>query len=101
MSQARARLATAITYAPLVREPLLFAARELGGRRTPALSRPRGSDVRVFVRHNYRTRDWDSHDQFPLGEIFRHGIYRPPPEVDSALRRGPGPPRVVDVGGHL
>jgi FkbM family methyltransferase len=93
-------VASAVEYARIVREPVRFAARELSGRRILGLYRPRGSDVRVFVRHNYRTDEW--HDTFPLLEIFRERCYEPPPEVAAMLAGGDAEPmRVVDLGGHL
>ena len=100
MSGLRARLAATRTYAPLVREPLRFAARELSGRRVVGLYRPRGTDIRVCVRHNLRGPGWDGHDQLPLDVIFRERCYDPPAAAERHLGRVEQP-RVVDLGGHL
>ncbi|MEA2474927.1 MAG: hypothetical protein QOE06_2842 [Thermoleophilaceae bacterium] len=92
----RPRALTVLDYARLVREPLRFAWRELSGSRAPGLYRPRGTDVRVHVRHNYRDDEW--HDMFPLLEIFRERCYEPPGQVANAHGR---PRYVIDLGGHL
>jgi FkbM family methyltransferase len=95
-----ARMAATRTYAPLVREPLRFAARELSGRRAVGLYRPRGTNIRVCVRHNLRGPGWDGHDQLPLDEIFRERCYDPPAPVERRLA-AIAQPRIVDLGGHL
>lgn len=95
----RDRVAPVARYAPVVRESLRFAARELSGRRSVGVYRPRGTDVRVFVRHSYPGPGGGSQDLLPLDEVFRERCYDPPPPVARVLPRELR--RVVDLGGHL
>lgn len=95
----RGRGGAALRYAPVVRESVRFALRELRGRRAVRAYRPRGAGVRVLARHCFPGPGAGSQDLLPLHEVFREGCYDPPPPVARVLDGGPR--RVVDLGGHL
>jgi FkbM family methyltransferase len=76
-------------------------AREMTGRRTLGVYRPRGSDLRICVRHNYPGPGPQSLDNFPLEEVFRDRCYQAPAAVHAALTGTGRALRVVDLGGHL
>ena len=87
------RLARTLGAASCVREPVRFVVRELSGRRSQAVYRLRGSGLLAPVRHPLL-------DMWVLEEIFRFGVYAPPPQVLERLRAAPQPVRVLDLGGH-
>jgi FkbM family methyltransferase len=101
MNAAMARLGTAIDYSTIVHERARFVARELSGRRSVGLYRPRGVDLRICVRHNYPRPGRESLDNFPLQEVFRDRCYEPPLPVRAKLADTSRAPRIVDLGAHL
>jgi FkbM family methyltransferase len=79
-----------------VREPLRFAALQLGPAREGGY-RVRGCEARVLLRH--RTRDIDIFNEIFGGTAGRHS-YDPPPAVCALLDATPRP-RVLDVGANI
>jgi FkbM family methyltransferase len=79
-----------------VREPLRFAAGQLGPAREAGY-RVRGCEARVLLRH--RTRDIDIFNEIFGGTAGRHS-YDPPPAVRALLEARPQP-RVLDIGANV
>jgi FkbM family methyltransferase len=79
-----------------VREPLRFAALQLGPQRAAGY-RLRDSDLKIFIRHQ-------THDIHIFLEIFGGSRgskgYEPPANVASALDANPSP-TVLDLGGNI
>lgn len=101
MARARARIDAAVRHSAPVRERARFVAREVSGRRSVAAYRPRGTDITVFVRHNYPAPGRGSIDYFPLREIFDERCYEVPEPVKSALLEARSGQQIVDLGAHL
>lgn len=84
----------------LVRDTAGFIARELragNGERAPAESseyRLRESGGVVFLRHG-------TPDIWAFDQIFRKGVYTPPPVAERLLLGLRGPPRVLDLGANI
>ena len=80
--------------APLVREPVAFAIRQVRRRNDVGLYRLRESGVAVNLRHG-------TPDLNTLEEIFRMGHYAIPEPVEAALARVQGPLNVLDLGANV
>jgi FkbM family methyltransferase len=90
----KTRLARTVDAASNVRERGRFVARELMGRPMTAVYQLRDSRWHAAIRHPL-------FDMWVLDEIFRNHAYALPANVATRLKELGGPPRVLDLGGHI
>jgi FkbM family methyltransferase len=84
----------AVLRATTVRESGRFAARELAGRRTEAVYRLRGCDLRALVQHG-------TADVHALDQAFYQRAHEPPPDAATVLAGADHPLRALDLGAHV
>ena len=96
----RTRWRRAAWLSSAVVESRRFLARELVPGKRVASYRLRELPLAVPMRHGQHE-GAGSQDAFVLHEVFRSGIYEPPPEVSAALDSVAEGPRVVDLGANL